>query len=1138
MSDLEMAEFQLAAVNTICDRLLDRSGSRRFLLADEVGLGKTIVAGGVLQELIRRRHRDLVVVYLCSNAEIADQNRRKLAPEAKRPIRRITQLAYDDRPKGELKLYSFTPGTSLSEGTGLAWERRLLLFLVHRVLRENIRRGTWREYFRCGAGVETWKEDTRFRSLRAEFHRKLSVQLQQRVADEWRKPAMLDGRMIVPLDVLREQVDGFQADSVDCRRTRNRVIGLLRTAVQRVLIDDLKPDVVILDEVQRFREVIDDAGSTTSIAARLFNKGAAVLILSATPYRMLSLDHEGDGHYDEFLDTIRFLYADRGEDEVEKLRKALGAFRVRLERGDFLNGNDAELLSLKGTIENSLRRVISRTERNWYVDEQGKGIEEHRPLDGAFAIPRREELSDFITLRRFLLDKVDTTHHVTEYWKSCPAPFTFMDAQYAPMAATRKRNAAVPAGVVVHPSKLGALADRNLRFRELFRLLFGDRSARWKFLWTKPTYTYYRDEFFGDADPSKVLVFSGWRFVPKAIALLTSHEAEQRIAPRGRLWEGEDRPPLRFTEKGSFHIFDVCFPSPALASLIDPATLADKHLTARELLKKTRSTLKTALRAAGVDIGATNRSPVWRVVARLEAAQGSGVSEALERSNAYRGDDVTDRFADHVDTFVEWKGATDPLRISEKRLTHIARIAAFSPGVALLRAFWSVYPETRGSVPPGVVDLCFESLRSYFNRRTVRAIVEQDARVGRSYARTALEYCERAHFQAVADEYLYLAKHVLQRGTPAEAADHLSRVLGLGTGTPNINRTTATGRIRNESLPRRSHFALAFGDDLKADGGSLLEQSQASRKTAVREAFNSPFWPFVLATTSIGQEGLDFHLFCRDIVHWNLPSNPVDLEQREGRINRRDGLALRRSIRKAWSPDRIAKIAPNADANYWQRVFAAIAAEPGMQRYKHGLYPHWVFDPDGASPERIRRHLFFYGDSQDASRYDELKERLALYRLVFGQPRQQDLLERIQRNLDNGADRQSMHAALTRYMINLSALGRDHAEARSRAEAASLVESATGLERLLLDVERIERERGAELASVAKELSHLKTVVRSHIKRNGTPVKAVLLAVQALVYLRDPFDALLDQHVGLGLEDDCARIRQFVGALGKLGVAV
>ena len=38
---------------------------------------------------------------------------------------------------------------------------------------------------------------------------------------------------------------------------------------------------------------------------------------------------------------------------------------------------------------------------------------------------------------------------------------------------------------------------------------------------------------------------------------------------------------------------------------------------------------------------------------------------------------------------------------------------------------------------------------------------------------------------------------------------------------------------------------------------------------------NSPFWPFVLATTSVGQEGLDFQQYCHAVVHWNLPSNPV-----------------------------------------------------------------------------------------------------------------------------------------------------------------------------------------------------------------------------------------------------------------------
>lgn len=1128
MSDVKLAEFQSAAVETVCDRLQDRNGSRRFLLADEVGLGKTVVARGVIEELLRRRRgKDLNVVYLCSNSEIADQNRTKLAPNAPPSVRRITQLAWSgsDSDSDRLQLYSFTPGTSLSAGTGMAWERRLLLYLAYRVLRLDILRGHWRDYFQCGAGREDWREDTQFRSLKKEFSRKLRPGFQERIADEWGQPVEVSGATLTPLSALRDEVDRFDSEDPESRRCRNKLVGILRTGVQRALLDELEPDLVILDEVQRFREVIEEAGSKKSIAARLFERRPAVLILSATPYRMLSLDHEGQGHYDEFLDTVRFLFADRGKLEVKSLREDLKAFRERLEVGAFLQGNDPDLLALKSRIETRLRKVICRTERNAYIQDQSKGIQEVRPTGDAFAVPQKPEVADFIRLRRFLLDKVDTSQHITEYWKSCPAPFTFMDAQYAPMAAAKRKKAIVPAGVVEPPSKLGEVARRNMRFRELFQAVFGAPDTPWKFLWTRPTYTYYRDEFFEDADPAKMLIFSGWRFVPKAIALLTSLEAEQRIAPRGRLWEAEDRPPLRFTEKGSYHIFDVCFPSPALAQLIEPSSMAHEELTAKEVLKRTRKALKDALTKAGVVVADTNRSPLWQVVARLERSKSTLVNVQLKESSSYVGDDTTERFEEHVDIFVDWMSGDEPLRISEERLTHLARIVAFSPAIALLRAFWATFPSTRGQVPTGVVDLCFGALRSYFNRRTVRAIVQRSAPEGRSYARAAIEYCERAHFQAVADEYLYLGKNVLQRSSPDKMAEHLSRVLGIGTGSPNINLTTDTGRLRQEQLARRAHFALAFGEDLTADQGSHLEQSGPSRKTAVREAFNSPFWPFVLSTTSVGQEGLDFHLFCRDIVHWNLPSNPVDLEQREGRINRRDGLAIRRAIAREWPIKRLAGALTGEPLSFWEHVFNVIGKAPDMQRYKHGLYPHWIFEPRGGQVERIRRHLFFYADSQDASRYEELKERLALYRLVFGQPRQQDLLDRIQRTVRDGSGLQVRHAALTRYMINLSPLGEAHAVARAALEADEVAGSTEKLKQLLLDVERIEVERSAELLPVGRELGQLKAIVRQQLKGSDEDVVQLTRAVRALIYLRDPYDAVMDQHIDFGLDDDRERIR-------------
>lgn len=193
--------------------------------------------------------------------------------------------------------------------------------------------------------------------------------------------------------------------------------------------------------------------------------------------------------------------------------------------------------------------------------------------------------------------------------------------------------------------------------------------------------------------------------------------------------------------------------------------------------------------------------------------------------------------------------------------------------------------------------------------------------------------------------------------------------------------------------------------------------------------------------------------------------------------------------------------------------------------YKHGLYPHWVFEPRGGQVERIRRRLFFYADSQDASRYEELKERLALYRLVFGQPRQQDLLDRIQRTVRDESGREVSHAALNRYMINLSPLGEAHPYVRAALEADEIAASADKLLQLLRDVEQIEADRAAELLPVNHDLDQLKATVRRHIEMPDDDLGRLTTAVRALIYLRDPYDALMDQLLNLGLQDDCVVIR-------------
>src|SRR5690606_37175965 len=106
-----LMDFRRATVDYVLRRLYDDPDpTSRFLVADEVGMGKTLVARGVIAGAIERlEHDDTVdridIVYICSNADIARQNIVKLdvVGDGTRPLStRITMLATQikdlDRP--------------------------------------------------------------------------------------------------------------------------------------------------------------------------------------------------------------------------------------------------------------------------------------------------------------------------------------------------------------------------------------------------------------------------------------------------------------------------------------------------------------------------------------------------------------------------------------------------------------------------------------------------------------------------------------------------------------------------------------------------------------------------------------------------------------------------------------------------------------------------------------------------------------------------------------------------------------------------------------------------------------------------------------------------------------------------------
>jgi len=120
-------------------------------------------------------------------------------------------------------------------------------------------------------------------------------------------------------------------------------------------------------------------------------------------------------------------------------------------------------------------------------------------------------------------------------------------------------------------------------------------------------------------------------------------------------------------------------------------------------------------------------------------------------------------------------------------------------------------------------------------------------------------------------------------------------------------------------------------------------------------------------------------------MHWNLPSNPIDLEQREGRVNRFKCLAIRQNIALKYG-DKI-----HFKKDIWDELF-----NRAKEEYKTGyseLIPFWCL-PDNQEI-KIERIMASYPLSKDIGNYQRLIKILSLYRLTLGQARQEELLESI-----------------------------------------------------------------------------------------------------------------------------------------------
>jgi len=258
-----------------------------------------------------------------------------------------------------------------------------------------------------------------------------------------------------------------------------------------------------------------------------------------------------------------------------------------------------------------------------------------------------------------------------------------------------------------------------------------------------------------------------------------------------------------------------------------------------------------------------------------------------------------------------------------------------------------------------------------------------------SHWQNVLKYCKDGCFQAMIDEYIHMLKETAgfqSDGNQYQIVhDMIMDSLKIHTATyiadtyPDFKKRINGADRKSDGCRIRSSYAVGFTKDAGDNSKVVM------RKENIRNAFNSPMRPFVLATTSIGQEGLDFHNYCRVIMHWNLPSNPIDLEQREGRINRFKCLAIRQNVAdKYGKADGI-----TFKRDIWIEMFEAAKAE--KQNDQSELVPFWCFGKNQSV--KIERLVPMYPMSKDEVNYERLIKILSLYRLTLGQTRQEELLE-------------------------------------------------------------------------------------------------------------------------------------------------
>lgn len=965
------------------------AGSGRFLIADEVGLGKTVSAKVIAAELQAIRGAPLNVVYLCPNLDIAAQNMTKLralAPGWEKPEDRLSLVLQKRTARGgtNFRVYCYTPDTSLpgwktGQRTGRAAERWLIASLL------------------CDIAPNFWRHLRTLDKLRAKQGKSIWFPAQP---DD--PPAHLKQPFQVALRMVMELVGKPLDDGLTAwiERRKDDVAELIlraRAALALAALRDptCRPDLLILDEFHRYADLIvaaekppqDELGKERRRVHRMLvdtlmghgENAPALLLLSATPYRLQRVDR-GEipgGRYGQFTQLVRFLYGRAGAAQASQIEAAITAHHAALERRDDPPAALTAVADAKRALEVLLRPVIARTERATAIS--GELFE--RPHQPAEIEPR--DLVTFRHLARATDKKVKALRSwVQPLWSSVPYPaetlFNYQickalgrDLPPVTIAAEKESPA--------HP-QLRALVSKD-----------GNAAATLNcdaltLPWLAPTQPWWalgghwRELSDARRLRGKALLFSRYRGTPAAVSAWISNEVDRRASHHQTKGKFKAQAYLRPDIKTPWPLIALFLPWPTLSGAFEP--IRGKDLSIGDVKRQARLDLRYWLKGQGMLIApskATPRKP-WQLAFQLESLLGNSalISGALR----------------HLGTWIKsnpWRRTLASRQVTSKEVAILADWLLEAPGAIVARTLRRHDPGQLSDPQTltRVFRFSWRQLRQYLGQRYFAGpILGARRRRGGGYPEALRRAMLDGGFEAVLDEHVAVMT-LIGDDPPLKILENSL------VGRPGLVQRRTTRGVRRV----RVHAAAPYlGADRKAVSNradrNKADRMEKLRSDTLRKAFNSPFWPHVLTTTSIGQDGLDFHVWCDRIIHWDLPRDPVDFEQREGRIARYASLGVRRALAEAHGG---AAKAP------WESCFGAIFKSARAATHEGlGLERWW--SPAAHKPISVTFSLPF---SVSGLRLSRLRDDLVRYRLALGQPEPQ-LFEAMIRHfgLDQGRARE------------------------------------------------------------------------------------------------------------------------------------